>query len=147
MSISHCRKPRRRQVLSRQGPYNIMPSPGGATECATGVIVAAVDKVDEDASGADAWLDDRGTELAELREELVMLVKVVEDKCGVDIAVLEILEVASGIVGAEVDCVTFPMDAVEILGEFEDKAKDILLAAISGIGVVSKGFTKIKSIH
>ena len=50
-----------------------------------------------------------------------MLVKVVEDKCGVDIAVVEILEVVTGIVGADVDCVTFPMDAVEILGEIEDE--------------------------
>ena len=32
-----------------------------------------------------------------------MLVKVVEDKRGVDIAVVELLEVVSGIVGAGVD--------------------------------------------
>ena len=54
-----------------------------------------------------------------------MLGKVVNDKCGVDIAVVEILEVVTGIFGAEVDCVTFPLDAVEILGKFEDEAHDI----------------------
>ena len=46
--------------------YIFMELPEGATECATGVIAAAVENVDEDASGADAWLDDKGTDLAEL---------------------------------------------------------------------------------
>ena len=120
-----------RHFLSRQGPYNIMPSPEWATECVTGVIAAAVEKVDEDANGA---------ELVELWTDLVMLVKVVEDKRGVDIAVVELLEVVSGIVGAGVDWVFFPMDAVEILGEFGDEAQDI------GVIVASKGFTEIKLI-
>ena len=50
-----------------------------------------------------------------------MLVKVEEDTCGVDIAVVKFLEVVTGIFCAGVDCVTFPKDAVEILGEFEDE--------------------------